>query len=299
MMRLIHWVLAPEAVLPRDQFPMEWGAPPERPRFVPDGVFSVLYSDVGKDFYERCGPFHDEGKERGGWLVRNPVSTVWDLGNEPQVSSSATMDDTVAWRWLNESDVYQVWEMDAASIKEEMKPESASIASQVDFTFLPNKGVAEFQYERLRHFWEMLDPRPIHWGVCIDTTPPSGLDASLFATWTLDVRPPQENSLIITRLRVSKRHFPELLKQVMSHARKHGVQKVEMWNLALELRDIAHTLGGRTGVRDDHLPSFKWYGKESPQDIAWLLNEKWAVCFCSEFEMLIRNLQVLLVLTLP
>ena len=70
MMRLLHHVLArPEALPP---FPEEWGAPP--PEGAPvRGVCSVLYSDVGPDFYAQAGPA--PGKD--GWLICGTMSSVW------------------------------------------------------------------------------------------------------------------------------------------------------------------------------------------------------------------------------
>ncbi|OBZ77486.1 hypothetical protein A0H81_02372 [Grifola frondosa] len=62
MMCLLHWVLAPRSVLPFE-FPATWGAPPDREIAARRGMgvaqFSVLYSDVGPDFYRACGPERD------------------------------------------------------------------------------------------------------------------------------------------------------------------------------------------------------------------------------------------------
>jgi len=89
---------------------------------------------------------YDEGNGGGAWVVRNPESTVWDLVNELELWVSAPRDDAVKWRWLNKSEVHEVWE-DAASINEEMRLESSLAASPKYITFLPNRGVADFQHK--------------------------------------------------------------------------------------------------------------------------------------------------------
>lgn len=65
MMRLLHWAIAPHALLP--PFPEVWGAPPNS---VGNARFSVLYSDVGENFYLQCSPGDDRDK---GWVVRGAI----------------------------------------------------------------------------------------------------------------------------------------------------------------------------------------------------------------------------------
>lgn len=88
-------------------------------------------------------------------------------------------------------------------------------------------------------------------------------------TWTLDVRPGQANDLIITRVRAKVEEFEALMKEVVGHAKRHGVEKIEVWGLSEQLRNV---IGGRTWVRDEHLSSFKCYDKE--RDVKWCFNEK-------------------------
>ncbi|KAK0217946.1 hypothetical protein IW262DRAFT_1104795 [Armillaria fumosa] len=91
MMRLLHWVLAPPSSLP-SIFPGAWGLPPERPSWLAHGHFSALWSDVGH-FYGSCGP---SGIGADGWVVRDAISTVWDVG-----AGDAGVDVGGRWKWLS------------------------------------------------------------------------------------------------------------------------------------------------------------------------------------------------------
>ncbi|KAF8972632.1 hypothetical protein BDZ97DRAFT_1901166 [Flammula alnicola] len=259
MMRLLHWLIAPREYLPKE-FPIEWGSPPVRPSYISDGAFSVLYSDVGENFYRLCGPAPD----KDGWLVTSPITTTWDVVKSHELLSTAEREEKLAWKWLDESLVNEVWKADAALMKEEMSQISPS--HTVECTFLPTKGVADFQHHRLQQFWGKMSPKPIHWGVYSNSTSRSegSLDASTFASWTLDVRPSEMNKMIITRLRVQPKDFEELLFKVIDFAKQHSVEIVEVWNL-----------DPNTFSRDEHLPSFKWYGEGGPQHVAWIYNERY------------------------
>jgi hypothetical protein len=269
MMNLLHWVIAPEEFLPKE-FPAEWGSRPQRVLHVTPGVFSALYSDVGSEFYRLCGTLPNQDD---GWIVDGPTTTNFDAVKTHELLSSREKEDMLSWRWLDEVGVCEAWSADASHIEEEMS-RSSNHPKPVKFTFLPHKGVAEWQYRRLQYFWEKMDPKPIHWGFCAKSDPKSSPDPATFVSWALDVRPPKSNKLIITRLRVQPEYFRELMSEVINFAKQRSVETVEVWNLSEKLLDAAQHIGGITFSREDHLPSFKWYGGENQQDVAWLWNEK-------------------------
>ncbi|KAJ3497207.1 hypothetical protein NLJ89_g10380 [Agrocybe chaxingu] len=276
MMRLLHWILAPKLKLPVGTFPPEWGAPPERPGHIFEAAFSVLYSDVGADFYAQCGPY---GESNGGWILTEPTATTWSLPTifENETLLAAKETGQLAWKWLGGSSTNEIWDADAKLFADEMK--TAATGKPIEVTFLPQKGVAGFQYHRLQYFWEKLEPIPKFWSICAQSgSGEDAVDPTTFASWTLDIRPPDENALIITRLRARPEHFLELLAQILEYARQYKVDRVEVWGLPRELRELATSTGGKTFARDDHLSSFKSYLKEKPEDIAWIHNEKF--CWC-------------------
>lgn len=76
MLQLLHYVLAPPEALP--PFPEAWGAKPVA--HLGDAAFSVLYSDVGPDFYARC----TIGEERPGWVKEPTMKRLWQLAPLPE-----------------------------------------------------------------------------------------------------------------------------------------------------------------------------------------------------------------------
>lgn len=268
MMRLLHWVLAPESSLPK-VFPAEWGDPPPRVSAVGDAAFSVLFSDIKEKFYRQTGTLPNK---EDGWLIADPISTTWDVAESYKLIFSAETRPLLQWKWLDEELARDIWDKDATIMKEEFS--SSSTSHTTNFTFLPNRGVAEFQCLRYQFIWSKMNPQPAYWGVCTKVGNDDISDASNFATWTLDVRPPTLNVLTITRLRVQPTRFEELFLQIVSFAKQHSVETIEVWNLPLYLRDISHRLGGKTFFRDEHLPCVKWYGEEHPEEISWLNNER-------------------------
>ncbi|KAG6891603.1 hypothetical protein C0992_002642 [Termitomyces sp. T32_za158] len=251
MMRLLHWVLAEASLLPA-VFPSEWGSPPDRVAHAGDGIFSALWSDVGAEFYGRCGPT----KHSEGWVVRSPCSTTWDV---KQWKSNT---DTAGWIFLDEACAIKLWEDDAKNIARTL---SSTDHFKVSFTYLPHKGVAAFQHWRIIDLLKRRGYTIQHWGVV--------KDSHTFATWTFELKT-SSKTLLITRLRSASADFEHLLSIVMTVANEHGMESIEVYNLPDHLQSSATHLGGITIVRNEHLSSFKWYGKEDATDVAWQLNER-------------------------
>ncbi|KAJ7771962.1 hypothetical protein DFH07DRAFT_803283 [Mycena maculata] len=258
MMRLLHWVIADVSLLPAREYPAAWGAPPLKVEGTRNGHFSALWSDVGH-FYNACGSIPGT---REGWVVRGTATTVWD------VDSSPAIDRTVEWTWLDDSGVSELWVNDAETIRAHVEKSDNPGPS---FSYLPTDGVASFQHRRLELFLQRLTMPPKTWGV-------ASPDRAAYATWTIDPRPPAPRTLTVSRLRADAHIFGELVGRILELARKHEVKRVEIWNLPTELEALAGTLGAETHARTEHLPAFKWYGKESEADVAWVFNERF--CWC-------------------
>ncbi|KAJ7924408.1 hypothetical protein B0H13DRAFT_1978306 [Mycena leptocephala] len=224
-----------------------------------NGLFSGIWSDVG-DFYNACGPVPGV---REGWVVRGTATTVWEVAASPVSNNNAA-----EWTWLDDSAVSKLWEEDAEMMRSDMeKSESPGIS----FTYLPNQGVASFQYRRLEIFLQRLAIPPRSWGV-------ASPDHAAYATWSIDPRPPAPRTLTVTRIRANSQNFGELVGKILEVAQKHDVKRVEMWNLPAELEVLSGTLGATTYSRKDHLPAFKWYGKEPEAEVSWAFNERF--CWC-------------------
>ncbi|KAI0944814.1 hypothetical protein AcW1_001660 [Taiwanofungus camphoratus] len=288
MMRLLHWVLAPRSALPA-KFPSAWGSPPLiRGLRVSNAQWSVLYSDVGEDFYRACGP--DENSA-AGWLVRGALKSVYHL---PPSSVGAEAAGIVTeggvrqrWDWLTENKTKALWEMDAEWMKNDLIKSSNS---HTLFAFLPDKGVGAFTIQRTMSFTEAMDPVfPTDiWGVILfpnDVTDWEGfltnnrnnIDLPTFATWTLDVQV-APRTLVVTRLRANTMTFPHLLNKLVQAAGKNSIERIEIWSLPEVLQPLASNAGWKTAKRRDHLSAFKWYGEVGEDQVEWMFNEKFSWC---------------------
>ncbi|KAG2138385.1 hypothetical protein DEU56DRAFT_802953 [Suillus clintonianus] len=258
MMRLLHWVTASRANLPK--FPEAWGTPPEEVADAGGGLFSVLWSDVGDEFYRSAGP----GGEGGGWEKRGAVSTVWEVGTEEG--------DDEGWTWLTQEQLKVLWDHDAGVIQREL--ENMLVKNGLYgverpaalVTCLPTNGVAAFQIPRAT-YGSNFSMAGGFWGV------QSSSDPDTYASWSVEMQPPPP-ALIVTRLSASEEMFPGLIAKIKQAARRSGIRKVEVWNLRVGLRDVAEKAGGRTFIRSEHLPQIVWYGPGTTENVEWVYNEK-------------------------
>ena len=279
MMRLLHWVIADESLLPK-QFPVEWGAPPSKVSNAGNGLFSALWSDIG-DFYAQCGPLPAEE----GWVLVSPKSTIWNVEAAAAAQEEGSNGD---YYWLNRISLSTLWEKDTSSIKCSA-PEFISKA-RTSFTFLPHNGVAAYQHERVEHLVQKLDVQ--EFGVVVGAN--QLVDVTLtketaFASWVMEEEPdpdatetsPDDKTLLITRLESRVEDFGLLFKAIVSIAKKYGMKRIETYNLTPDLHAIATSLGGGHQARKIHLSAVKWYGQErvtseaETSEVAWLYNERY------------------------
>lgn len=265
MMRLLHWVLANEVYLATQTFPEdEWGLRPCLS--VGDASGAALWSDVGPTFYQGCGMGRDV--ERGdGWLVRDPFSIIWNIR---KVDLSGVQEEEEETTWLDEESAKTIWKKDTAHIEAEVVQATKSKGgTRTHFSFVPDGGVAEFQWFRLHyHFSRYVSNPPRYCGLQMGK-------GGAFATWTCDFRAESSKSMILTRLRANEEEVEKLIVQVLRYARDHNLDTVEVWNLAPDLENALRKLGGSVVERDEHFPAIKWYGNES---VEWLFNERF--CWC-------------------
>ena len=241
-MRLLHWVLAREELLP-SPFPETWGNPPQRVEGVGDGLLSVLWSDVGPNFYANCNMLDEVGD---GWIVQSPMSTIWDVKDIPLSTLYAP-----GWEHLSINQVESLWPAESARMIDSMPSHS--------FAFLPLKGVENFQRLRILKYLDKSGLQIDHWGA-------RGDDA--LVTWTFEL---QEQTLLVTYIRAAPTNFRELLTQIREVAVKYRMERIEVWNLPRHLAEVAGQCGGKEVEREEHLPSIKWYGK---QNMNWVYNER-------------------------
>ncbi|KAF9462965.1 hypothetical protein BDZ94DRAFT_1219118 [Collybia nuda] len=264
MMSLLHWVLAAEELLPA--FPAEWGSPPARVQHAGAGLFSALWSDIGKDVYRRCGIV--PGQE--GWVVFDPISTIWNIQPEEPSPADTKEGGFLDWKWLDEDGVLKLWESDAEDISGSLE---VSKTAPVSVAFLPDEGVAAFQHRRFEFFMAEF-PRGRHYGIVSGSASVPFDENVVFATWTMEVHPSAPRTLLVTRLRSPAKDFSRLFEKLMQAAREYRLERIEIYNLGEELEKVAGSLGGEKIERDEHMPALMWYGPERTGEIGWLFNER-------------------------
>lgn len=248
MMRLLHYVIAAPELLPT--FPESWGLPPKASSETANGIVSVLYSDVGEEFYAKCG------MTLGGvgWRPDSTRTTVWE------VSGSGPNTDLGEVEWLNELSMQKVLEEEEPLIFQEI----ARVGGGTRFSFLPADHQVEFQVERSKLTPGLPLDKQAKWGAKCSN---AGSD---FATWTYEARP-APSRLILTRLRASVATLEILIAAAIKAAEEQGMETVEVWGFPEELVQAAQDLGGKTFSRGEHIPSVRWYRKG---DVKWVYNEK-------------------------
>ncbi|KAF8998583.1 hypothetical protein BDQ17DRAFT_809943 [Cyathus striatus] len=277
MLRLIHWVLAPDSHLP-SSFPVEWGAPPSRNITLGDAAFSYLWSDVGTVFYRKCGT---TTTTFDGWVPAEGLSTVWRVNEYLTVARRFSKS---LWTWLDEHGVTELWKADTLGIKEDLKCTALSNEKTLCAVY-PHGGVAEMPHRRAQVLWQELSPRPFHWGIIspgVNILSPQGDPQKLpkdccFASWTLELRTDRPKTLSITRLRCSKEQFVSLISVLIEYAESLSVDEVHVWNLSSESREYVSQvgLGGKTYEREVDVPCFKVYGLDNTDEAIWMFNEKY------------------------
>ncbi|KAH9852548.1 hypothetical protein C2E23DRAFT_730888 [Lenzites betulinus] len=287
MMCLLHWVVAKRSTLPA--FPADWGTAPDvtvlRALGLANGHFSVLYSDIGPNFYQDAGPTpgaHD------GWVVQG-VHTTAKAVKPSALFHKPPHGVNVTVQRLAEPDVRALYELDAGWIKDDL----ARLAGDTDralFSFLPNHGVGAFVIHRTMTIAGSPGGarRPVLpstlWGIALlpqgTRTLQDALDVGepiSFVTWTLDLSAGEPRTLVVARLRADEHTMTVILHELMTIAREEKIERVEFWCLPPVLRAIAESRGWTTTERKEHLSAVKWYGEDSPSEVEWVNNEKYVM----------------------
>lgn len=98
LLKLLHYILAPEAHLPPFP-PAAWGAPPAPALQLGDAEFSVLYSGIGRDFYAKC----TKGEDEEGWVAQRMTCRTWTVPAEGET-------EVEGGQWVLRADLAKVEE---------------------------------------------------------------------------------------------------------------------------------------------------------------------------------------------
>ena len=270
MMSLLHHVSAPEGTLPA--LPASWGPPPPGP-FPANhkrGLVSVLYSDIGSEFYRQAGP---GGEVTEGWVVSDPRGTLWDVAHSLAAIRSSVGTSTDGLLPLTLDDCNQLWSQDSELMRTNLAESVRDRASDETLvSYAPWRGVAAFQSWRAVFYLESRGEATINsWGTILSDT--SDSRDPIYVTWTVDIED-ELTTLIITRICCPPQRageFYKLLHAALKVAEERGLSKVEVWNCPPYLLSAQNVPAGVTTDRPNHLSAIAWYGQGKAR---WINNEK-------------------------
>lgn len=232
-------------------------------------VASILYSDVGKQFYAL-----------NGWEPHQSDHVEW-----PALSTASSPSENL--KLVSFDDIPSIVEKDEALIYKALTSTSGS-NKPIQLAILPSQDQIHWHLLRERFVSEnVLSTSPTSHG-CIYTFP-SG--ASISAIWSRSfsgtAAQPEKNTLFFLRFVVEDGVSDEMLKEalgaIVAIARNQASEwkcgKVEMWNPDARVRKAAEAAGGKWESREsDSITSLNWFGEGEKEEVEWLLNEKYAWC---------------------
>ena len=114
MLRLLHYHIGDPSTLP--PFPSAWGAPPRAlrdPSAVPPSIASILWSDVGSEFYSKC----TIGSDLPGWTMDFcNTELTWSI-----LPDSKPLPDDPKWEWIYPNQLPSVGEEMSALARKKMQ----------------------------------------------------------------------------------------------------------------------------------------------------------------------------------
>jgi hypothetical protein len=249
MLRLLHYVLSPREHMP--PFPAKWGVPP--PAFFGDAAFSVLYSDVGPDFYATC----TKGETEPGWVAVRRPHRIFKVPS-PGPGPSPLPPDT---RVLNLEDAGELEAPTTDTLRQEM--EALPGIDRPRAAILPQAGWFRQYPTRLEIFARSIGKDGSRHLQRCGMRFGSGKDCP-FILYTVE---PKEKDSNVLRLLVAHIQKPVSFEQLVAAAHAEGAEEIEVWGSGGEYDEHEHTLNG-----EDHIPALAQYGMGG-DDVEWLWNE--------------------------
>jgi hypothetical protein len=238
--------------------------------------FSVLYSDIGKEFYAKHGWKAFESDH-----LEFPVSST-----ASQTTSSANI------KHIGPDDLAPLAEADEALLRRKLADAPASSSKNL-VAILPE--LDQFLWHTTRESLQceqLFSRKPTTHGV-VYTSPTTS--ARVWAIWkrnhSATISEPEKNTLFILRFVVEDEAMGDeelstAIETIMAAASKEAAEwacgKIEMWNPSARVRTLSEkiqTLNAKYIVREsDSITALRWHGVGSADDVEWLANEKYAWC---------------------
>lgn len=243
-------------------------------------LFSVLFSDIGKQFYSKIGwnPFPSAH-------VAIPVDTRASTGLPPV-------------RLLKSSDIPELCDIDERIIRKRLAEFKESSQSAV--ALIPDYATIRWHHAREEFVAKEIFARnPLIKGAVIGNT-----GSRVWCYWTRVWKDPQDeddrNTLHILRLATEDESFSDfapasregvesakssnvvksiaaLFAAAQTEASGWSIDEIQLWNPTSTALAAAQILDSQAVVQhrdSDSIPSLLWYGEGSEKDVDWMYNEK-------------------------
>ncbi|KAF4982440.1 hypothetical protein FZEAL_1958 [Fusarium zealandicum] len=237
-----------------------------------DADFSVLWSDVGKKFYNAVGwkPFE---------------STYLEMST---ANTESVQDD--ALKIITVDDLPRLADRDEQLIRQKL----ASPSSHARAAVLPDLTTLRWHLHRENFMCKHIFSRtPTAHGAIY--TPPGSPNARIWAIWTRSfyggLANPEKNTVHVVRLVIEDEGVSDdvlangiqaIAGCVQKEAKEWLCSKIEIWNPDKQVARVTEGiqgLGAKLIVREsENLASMQWFGKGSIEDVEWVANEKFAWC---------------------
>jgi hypothetical protein len=211
-------------------------------------ALSVLYSDIGPDFYDK----------NGGWKAYDAVELLIPSGRE--------FGDTLSADMLNLKDAEVYIDEDVKKIKNEFV--DGEDGEDLIFQLLPQYEELDWASVRDRHLAKHLKlQEQENFGAKV-----TSVDGWGYVLWFHEY---QSFTLTILRMREppTDAGMRGLLQAALSEARQSGLENVKIWSPSERLENLT---GVKRDVRKDAIPSLRYFGEH--EKVRWRYNEALGWC---------------------
>ncbi|KPM40023.1 hypothetical protein AK830_g6538 [Neonectria ditissima] len=237
-----------------------------------DAAFSVLWSDIGKEFYNSVGwkPFQSTYLEFPITKALVPQDGDLKLVSFEDLPSLAAQDEKLLRNMISTN------------------------SSKTRAVVLPDLDTLQWHLIREDAMCKYIFSRtPSARGAIY--TPSDAPNSRVWAIWTRafygGIAKPEKNTLYFIRLvieneDISDEELAKGLKAIVSVAQKEAPEwlctKAEIWNPTDRVKEVAagiEELGAQFKVREnDNLASLQWFGHGTVDEVDWVASEKYAWC---------------------
>ncbi|KAL7924320.1 hypothetical protein ACQKWADRAFT_286441 [Trichoderma austrokoningii] len=240
-------------------------------------AFSVLFSDIGKEFYAK----------HGGWMPLENTQI------EYRVKESPVEYDASVIKLLGDEDLPALAERDEELIRKEMALPNSSDASKTRVAILPDIDTLQWHLYRQAFICDTAYGRKPAVHGALYASPSTGS-----RVWGIFERnhyggpnKPEKNVLSFLRFVVEDSNISDLelseavvgiFRAAEKEARDWECSKVEIWNPLGRVRKIVEDAAEFESifvVRDaKNLASLNWFGDGAAEDLDWVVNERFEWC---------------------